>query len=83
MDESDSGLVIEALQKGGLFFWEEPENVMAGFGLENGDMTERLQGRENFDAHASDALETIQSRHEDVKQCLLGLFRCWSVRPSS
>eukprot|EP00944_MAST-04C_sp_MAST-4C-sp1_P015987 g15987.t1 len=83
LDESDSGLVIEALQKGGLFFWEEPENVMAGFGLENGDITERLQGRENFDAHASDALETIQRRHEDVKQYLLGLFQCWSVRPSS
>ena len=30
LDESDSGLVFEALQKGGLFFWEDPENVPEG-----------------------------------------------------
>ena len=46
LDESDSGLVIEALQKGGLFFWEEPENVMVALAWKMGhDRTIARQGK--------------------------------------
>ena len=85
LDESNNGLAFEAMQRGGLFFWGNHDNMidymMSAFELEP-DMRERLKSRENFDRNGSDALETLQGYAVEVRGVLDRIYTCWGNRAS-
>lgn len=76
IDESDSGLVLEALHRGGLFFWESDDDVLLGF-ASDADMIAQMLRRENMDKDAEKALLALDQERDTVKDLLNWLRGRW------